>query len=212
MIAVLFVLSFQIRPKISHHRKLHHYGLKKMAQENSITSFFKEFKGSLSTACNNIIRKVENLVVKGNGKHLIKEFLDEACDLLDSPISDSCKSFIRSKLDGIINWIESGISTVDICKMIGLHDGKLEENFSIDILKAPLCNMCKGLIKQVEQNVLDGFGKSAINNLIKTACNKLPSFATTMCSSLLDNQVEKIMNFVKQGLSTTDICKKIKLC
>ena len=93
--------------------------------------------------------------------------------------------------------------------------------FSLAILRArkPLipsnvdsCDLCKGICKGVQVLHEEGQPVEEIEEYVIKECDSLPEYYVQICKNLADAYVPAVVNWLDQGLTPEDICKRLGYC
>lgn len=72
------------------------------------------------TVCTSVVALIENFIKSSTVETKVEDFVKQYCEKLPSPLSSVCDSMVEKFIPTIINWIEQGIETLDICVKLGL--------------------------------------------------------------------------------------------
>jgi saposin len=74
------------------------------------------------------------------------------------------------------------------------------------------CEICKQIIKYIEQLILEGYIESEIEYLVDQACAEFPAPLNTLCTTFANQYISQIIEWIIAGIDSLDICKQIGLC
>jgi len=166
-------------------------------------------------ACKRVVQNLESKVFNGATEDDIKKELHKLCD--DLPFGSSkCISIVDNNLDKIFEAIKNKLEPEAVCKMIHLCSQK-SNNLQFDDVQQenkgfnPKCGMCKAVVQRIESQVFSGSGEDEIKNELHKFCNNL-RFGSSKCISIVDNNLDKILDAIKNKLDPEAVCEKIHLC
>jgi saposin len=177
--------------------------------------------------CEELIDYVRQLLIDGYAKEEIEALVNDLCNSLPSPLSSLCTSIADQYIDQIFDWIDQELDSATICGFIGLcSSGKssaVQKSVRVPVKAARgnfvgrlpgdiFCDLCQDLISYIEELVINGFIEEEIEALVLELCNGLPSPFNTFCTSLIDKEIENILNWIDQQIDSLNICGFIGLC
>jgi saposin len=86
--------------------------------------------GFFCTLCTDLVDAAAEALVDHKVEEEIEQLLEEQCAKLPSVIGVLCRSIVAQYLPVILQWIEEGIETLEICVRIGLCDGAAQQGFA----------------------------------------------------------------------------------
>ena len=154
-----------------------------------------------------IIRCLEDQKVESE----IKEYVEGLCTkYFTEPYGSICSSFVEQYTTDILELLEQGITELDICKRFGYC--------STQRISAPVsdngftCTICTAIVAEVEKVMVSTKVKSEVISLVEKLCNEFAAPFSTICDSIVETYVPKIMEWLEEGLDSLQICQKLKLC
>jgi saposin len=182
-------------------------------------------KDVICDLCQEAVQYVEVLVLNDTLKPDIEDLINQWCQTLPYPISALCQSYADAWIDDIIEWIEEGIQSFDICAKLGLCASASQRRArkaifyhsvsgprSVSDKNDVFCGVCQQIVQYIEQLVLDNFAKAEIEALVAELCGTLPSPLSALCQSWIDGYIDDIIADIEAGIAAFDICGKIGLC
>jgi saposin len=154
--------------------------------------------------CKQIIEYIEQLLIAGVIEADIEALVDQACDALPAPLSSLCVAFVNQNIDAIIQWINAGIDSLDICKQLGLCESGPRAGLP--------CDICREIIGRVIQLVLEGQTEQQIIAGVNAMCDEFAGPLAEFCKSFMDASIDQIIKYCEQGLDATQICTALGLC
>ena len=174
--------------------------------------------------CTQVVSYIESLIATTAESEIIS-LVEELCNQFPSPYSSLCDALVESYVSQIIDWIEQGIESLDICTNIGLCTNsskvlrkmprKLFVSKKIAIPKSAdnglACDMCTQVVSYIE-SLIATTAQEEITNLVLQLCDTFPSPYSSICGVIADSSVSLIIEYLEQGIESFDICTSIGLC
>ena len=173
-------------------------------------------KGAACDSCKQIVSVVEEAMKSTTVEAEVAALVSQACSVLPAPYSTICSTVVQQYVPIIMQWLEQGLETLDICVKLGLCD-PTTKHFRPIIPRRPVpkdsaCDMCKTIIGAVEEAMKSTLVEEEVAALVSKACELMPSPVSVLCSQVVQTYVPLIMQWVEQGLEALDICVNIGLC
>ena len=173
----------------------------------------------LCDVCQDMVIAVEKMIDEGKVEEEIIKEADRLCQLLPVPYASLCAAYVNQGIEQLIQQIQEGLETMDICVMAGLcpEEGKKQKKarcpgkvkMSYDDMA---CDMCTKIVLYVEEILKDTREEQEIVKFVQQYCKKLPAPLSTLCGQLAADYVPLIMIWLEQGLEVLDICVKVGFC
>ena len=81
-----------------------------------------------------------------------------------------------------------------------------------DLMNNKTCELCHVLVNTIDHELeVENKTISDITNVISDICHIIGGPAGKECIFIVEN-IQKIINYITQGLNTTQICDKLNLC
>jgi hypothetical protein len=74
------------------------------------------------------------------------------------------------------------------------------------------CDVCQDIVHAIEDLVLEGVAEDVIEAAADAICDLLPMPARSFCISVVDREIEDIINWIVQGIDALDICGNLGFC
>jgi saposin len=155
--------------------------------------------------CKQIIVYIEQLLVAGVVESEIESLVDQLCEQLPPPLNTFCVTTVNQYIDNIIQWINEGITELDICKSLGFCE-------TTKAVKGVPCDICKQVVERIIQLLLEGQVEKDIIEELNAMCDEYGGVLASYCKSFVDTTVDDIIKFYEAGLDPQEICAKIGLC
>jgi saposin len=170
--------------------------------------------------CQDVVFYIEQLVLEGYLERDIEELVAELCQNFPAPISTICQSYLDEYVHSIIQWIEEGIDSFDICTRIGLcTDGgprvkKALARRPVAVKKVGdvMCDICNIVVPELISYILDDELEVDIHAKIEELCSAFEWPFDTLCATLVEQYVDQLIQAVEQGLDGIDFCQLIGIC
>ena len=160
--------------------------------------------------CHGIVGLIESLLKEQATQEIIIEQIDKLCDTMKDPLKSLCDQLVAHYIPTIINWIEQGIEKAQICEKLGFCSTSVSA--AIRQPNGMTCTVCTTIVQAIEKAMVSTKVESEIIALVEKLCAKIPAPYSTLCDSLVEQYVPKIMEWLEQGLEHLEICQKIGLC
>jgi saposin len=185
-------------------------------------------KGVVCDICQAIVDFVIELILEDVVEADIEALVNQMCLEFPFPLGGICQAFADEFIDEIIKDVEAGMESFDICTKIGLctsQDSRtviarrtvsLKNFVRRSLLKAKpagvMCDICQDIIHAIEQLVLEGIAEEVIIDIADDICDLLPMPGRSFCISVVDREIETIIDWIVQGIDALDICGKLGFC
>lgn len=83
--------------------------------------------GEACDLCQEFIHLIEQLVLDDVAEPVIEDVANAFCDVLPAPVNELCKSIVDRYIDDIIQWIEDGIDSLQICSWLFVCDVRTDK-------------------------------------------------------------------------------------
>ena len=172
--------------------------------------------------CLELLDRVKIYLDNATVEEEIEENLKGYCSTLSWPMKDLCNSLVTQYIPTLITYVEQDLNSTQICSLVGYCTNTARKSKRISrINKIALpkyydnsfgCDMCKQVVKYVEQILVDTTVESEIATLVEQLCVSFPSPYDSLCKTAIETFLPSILQWVEQGLDSLDICAKIGLC
>lgn len=158
--------------------------------------------------CEFIMQYVEKAMKNKSTKDKIEKVVHGACNYLPKTVSKECNDFVDQYADIVIELLAQEVSPKEICTLIGLCQADLQK--VIDSIAE--CALCQAIISAVDTMLTDPKVDQKIEDVVGKACKLLPASKQGKCTMMLEVYEQSIINLLKAGVNTKEICKKLSLC
>ncbi|KAJ5072527.1 hypothetical protein M0811_01542 [Anaeramoeba ignava] len=162
--------------------------------------------GIQCTACEEVMKLVENFMENPKTEDEIEKFLEDVCNMLPSFLSGPCDSLVQEYLPQIINLIVNGVTPDQICSMIGLCATPPKAPKGIE------CTVCEMVMELLDNYLQQNHTEQEIEQFLEGVCNMLPSYLSGPCDSMIQEYLPQIINLIVNGASPDKVCSMIGLC
>lgn len=170
--------------------------------------------------CTQIVNYIKQLFDDQVIESEIATIVEQLCTTFPSPYDTLCKTMVETYLPLVLQLLEKGLNASEICTQIGLcsasnnnikyHIRKFHRPEHID--NGLACEMCTKIVSYIEQQINDSTIDIEIEKLVEQTCFTFPSPYDALCKTTVEQYLPKVIELIKQGLETSDICTKIALC
>ena len=176
----------------------------------------KDVKGpSACDICTWLVQYVETLMVSTS----VEEEIIKWCELACSKLGDYekiCDQLVSGYVPLIMKYLEQGLEELDVCTKIGFCSAAAK-GARIPVMPRKLqdsiaCTICQQLVNYVEQLLVEGFLEEEVMQLADQMCQELPAPLSTMCSTLVQQYIGDIIDYIEEEIESLDICIRLGLC
>ncbi|KAG8452060.1 hypothetical protein GDO86_004017 [Hymenochirus boettgeri] len=172
----------------------------------------------MCTVCELMVTQIEKLLDNNRTRENILHTLEKVCKVIPTEYSQKCEDLIEEYGNAIIELLEQEASPEFICSTLGLcpaMDHLQTELIKINPVKAAAgdyCDVCKMLMRHVDQLLEKNATKERIELLLKRVCNFLPDTMKDQCNALVQEYEPLFLELLLQALDPSFICVKVHLC
>ncbi|KAH0787570.1 surfactant B protein [Histomonas meleagridis] len=203
-----------------------------MEEDDYVTEI--ELPLGLSNADNcAICKKAVGFVSAAMGNSLVQSIVKAAataaCGLISGGVGAAlCKTIVSVSVGPIMSWLSSKLSSSSICTKLGycksnsidfLDFDVEEEEDEIYYIPIPegldngvACSVCTTIVSGISTIMKDTSVTSQIASLAANLCSKVPTIAQSICRTIVNNYLPKIISWLGSGLSSSGVCSKLGLC
>ncbi|KAH0794500.1 proactivator polypeptide-like [Histomonas meleagridis] len=161
---------------------------------------------------------------------IVKAAATAACGLISGGVGAAlCKTIVSVSVGPIMSWLSSKLSSSSICTKLGycksnsidFLDFDVEEEDDDEIYYIPIpegldntvaCTVCTTVVTGISTIMKDTSVTSQIASLAANLCTKVPTSAQSICKTIINNYLPKVISWLGSGLSKSNICSKLSLC
>lgn len=166
--------------------------------------------------CKKVITYVEELLKDQTVESEIAALVAQLCQTFPAPYSSLCDAVVKQYVPIIIQWIESGLESVDICTKLGLCSIQGQKKARLPPSSfskvGDSCQTCTEIVNYVVKLLEDGTSEKVIATLVSVACSAIPFPFSTVCSTLVASFLPFIIHKIGEGVEALDICNMIGYC
>jgi len=156
-------------------------------------------------------RVLDNIIKENKTEAAIKNGLDKLCSLLPSSISGQCESLVTLYGDAIIKLLVDEIDPSAICKELKLCSPAHK------VVKSPVkgevtCEFCKYAMTYLDNQLKSDRTEEKIKSALDSLCAHLPSSVSRQCESLINTNLDFLVQLLVRELDPTTICDALKVC
>jgi len=151
----------------------------------------------------------------------VTAMIEKICKVLPDTIKAECKSFVDEYAAAIVDLLIQQLTPEIACTELGFCDGN-NSPWTLRITKTSklrlpepnvdLCPVCESVISTIDQFLKDNTTKAQIKQFVKMTCDVLPSSLREQCDEMIVANVDKIIDFIADGISPEQICQELGLC
>ena len=180
------------------------------------------------TICITIINLVEYVLGSNKTQSDVEKFLDGICIVFGKD-RDLCESVVDNIIVNGIDYILQNENSTYICTSIGVCNNQKfnllphGNNFVFPpkknktptaLLKKenPKCEPCLDMISNLIQQLGNNPSQVIVENAITGICKPLSPVEAGQCEDTMHAYTMQIIQWIKQGVTESDICLRIKYC
>ncbi|XP_015120734.1 prosaposin [Diachasma alloeum] len=158
--------------------------------------------------CEFIMQYVEKAMKNKSTKDTIEKVVHGACNYLPKTVSKECNDFVDQYADIVIDLLAREVSPKEVCTVIGLCQADMQK--VIDSIAE--CALCQGIMSSVDTMLTDPKVDEKIEAVVGKACTLLSPSKQGKCTMMLEIYEQSIINLLKNGVNTKEVCRKLSLC
>lgn len=173
------------------------------------------------------MQEVRDVIASNNTKQNIENVVSKLCNHLSDKLLSQCTEFVKKYSDEVVEMVLADFTPQEACTFIKLcTDNKVEYQNSkivrivddfddefeeLENLNNPQCELCKEIVKIVEQRVINKKSKDEIRRELEKSCDRLKKFADK-CKTFVDKYSDKIVELIEQELEPQEVCRELVFC
>lgn len=175
------------------------------------------------------MQEIHDMVASNVTKSNVEKVLDQLCAHLSSKLKSQCVAFVEEYSSEVVDMILADFSPQDACvfiklcsqeepklkriNMVGLsgESSYLDNNDDSHVFNNPQCELCKAVIKLIEQRVIDIKSKDEIRRELENSCDRLRKFSKE-CRKFVDKYSDRIVDLVSKELAPEEVCRELIFC
>ncbi|KAG5672672.1 hypothetical protein PVAND_002783 [Polypedilum vanderplanki] len=182
------------------------------------------------------MQEVRDLVSSNASKTNVEKVLDQLCTHLSDKLKSQCIEFVNEYSSEVVDMILANFTPQEACVFIKLcsqekpklkrfsmagifnenHSDEMidfddDDNNNSKLLDNPQCDLCKAVIKLIEQRVIDIKSKDEIRRELENSCSHLKRFSKE-CKAFVDKYSDRIVDLVSKELAPENVCKELIFC
>ena len=167
---------------------------------------------SACSACQQAVAFIEETLKSTTVVEEIIDLCDGLCEK-QQIISDICKYIVKTYVPVVINWLEQGLESLDICTKIGFCAAPRHARVPMRASgNSVLCSMCEKSVAYIRVLHEQGKTPTEITAITKAVCNTFPAPLSTTCIQVIADYVQLIIHMIDEGSTDHEVCGKIGLC
>lgn len=180
--------------------------------------------------CDRIVGYIEYLLNNTLIESEVAAVVSIACKTIPFPLSTGCSFLVKHYVPEIMQLIEQGIESIQICERIGFCTTSQVRKYTmrkaaqhrprpakVIVERSPIadqqtCLMCNKVIAYVEAAIEDEKIEEQVIEVVDQVCATFPSPFSTLCTSIIKASVPTIISWLEQGIEAIDICHRLGFC
>lgn len=171
------------------------------------------------------LQEVRDIISSNKSKQNIESVLGKLCNHLSDKLMDQCTEFVKKYSEEVVEMILADFTPQESCTYIKLctddHpdyknvqivpiDDFVDEKESV-MLMNPQCELCKEIVKIVEQRVINKKSKDEIRRELEKSCSRLKKFSDK-CTKFVDKYSDQIVDLIEKELEPEEVCRELMFC
>lgn len=153
--------------------------------------------------CKFLVQSMENWIESGKTISEIEARLDKLCNLFPK-YNDTCTKFVNAGIEEVIKLVMEFETADKVCAQIGMCKNYVREGL-IE------CEICVQMMTYAKSLVTENKSIDYIKGVMDSYCLLIPMHYD-YCKKKVNENIDKIIDMIKQKVSPADICKFIGLC
>ncbi|XP_011300553.1 proactivator polypeptide [Fopius arisanus] len=164
--------------------------------------------GQKCVICEYVMQYLEKQMKNKSTKDEIEKVVHGICNYLPKTVSQQCNTFVNQYADLVIDLLAQEVSPKEICTAMGLCQAALKK--MMDSIAE--CALCQAIISSIDSMLVNPEIDQKIEDIVGKVCTLLPGSKQGKCTMMLEVYEQSIINLLKAGVNTREVCKKIALC
>jgi hypothetical protein len=153
-------------------------------------------------ACKMVVNWAQKYIQ--NETSVIEEYVRQECKAVFGKYAPYVCEIVIQELDAILQYIDTGMTAEQICKLVGLCPVLNQADFDF---QCPACEMAAKWAQEYLKSKT-----TTVEEFIEAKCElAFKKYAAFVCPSVLE-KVDEILKYVELGLTPREVCQLIKLC
>ncbi|OHS97638.1 hypothetical protein TRFO_09344 [Tritrichomonas foetus] len=144
----------------------------------------------------------------------IIKLVEQLCETFPAPYSSLCDSLVEQYVPLIMQWIEEGLESLDVCSKIGLCSTQGKKTVRLPKKYVPNtpegCETCKRWFGWALEK-LEEITYEALWMLIFEECPKVP-YLKYFCEVINEENLDTFYSLLKSSLPPEQCCEWVKAC
>lgn len=170
--------------------------------------------------CTKAVEYIEECLKDQQVEEEIIAAIDDLCVQYPSPYDQYCLTAVKQYVPTIIQYIEQGLESSNICSVTGLcsihksHRPVVLRRYQPKAQKgdSDACTICTITVNYIDQLMRDKQVEEEIIGKVDNFCSTLSWLYKTVCKMIAKQYVPSIMALIDEGVTTLDICHHLTLC
>ncbi|CRL07645.1 CLUMA_CG020609, isoform A [Clunio marinus] len=178
------------------------------------------------------LQEVRDVIASNKTKENIESVVEKLCAHLSDKLVNECTEFVKKYSAEVVEMLLADFTPQEACTFIKLcNDTKVEYKKAvigseIDVidedfvaipavetktLSNPQCELCKEIVKIVEERVMNKKSKDEIRRELEQSCSRLKKFADK-CKQFVDQYSDRIVDLIEKELEPEEVCRDLIFC
>lgn len=172
------------------------------------------------------IQEVREVIASNSSKQNIQSAVSRLCNHLSDKLMGQCTEFVKKYSDEVVEMLLADFTPQEACTFIKLcTDDKPNKHETLSLaddsedfdenplatISNPQCELCKEIVKIVEQRVINKKSKDEIRRELENSCGRLKKFADK-CKKFVDTYSDMIVDLIEKELAPEEVCRELIFC
>ena len=159
--------------------------------------------------CTKVVQYIEQLLKDQTVESEIAILVEQLCVSFPSPYDSLCKTVVETYLPTVIEWLEQGFESLDICTSIGLCSESKTKRVTGRKTGAG-CQICQAWFKWAE-NELENVTVEELWKLVSQECPNVP-YLKYFCQTITEQNIQTFVSLILSNLPAEQCCTWVGLC
>lgn len=171
------------------------------------------------------LQDIRDIISSNTSKQNIEAVVSKLCNHLSDKLMGVCTEFVKKYSEEVVEMILADFTPQEACTYIKLCTDDEPDNKHVNIvpiddfvddvesetLMNPQCELCKEVMKIVEQRVMNKKSKDEIRRELEKSCSRLKKFSVK-CTKFVDKYSDKIVDLIEKELTPDEVCRELMFC
>lgn len=169
--------------------------------------------------CLSAVKDTREMIEGNKTRKNIEHVISQLCNQVTGNLLNQCKRFSKKYSEEVVEMLLADFTPEEACSFIKLCDAQetpepnedFEDEKLNEVITNPQCELCKEIIKIVEQRVINSKSKDEVRRELESVCGRLKKF-TSECVQFVDKFSDRIVDLVEKEMKPEELCKDLMFC